>query len=247
MMSHHLPFTIYHLPFTIHHLPLTIHQSLFTTHSLPFTHSKVTIMQVKAFSQACENNKHPIFTVLAPHLKRLAHVVEIGSGTAQHASFFTQQLPHLTWQTTDQGKYFPQLQELIAKQNSACLPAPLRLDVSQAVWPVSDCECIFTANTLHIMPWACVEKLFTAIELVLQPAGHLFIYGPFNYGGEYTSVSNAAFDQRIKSNNPLSGIRNIEKVIALAQDAGLKLLADHSMPANNRLLHFNEPCGILHP
>ena len=197
-------------------------------------------MQVKAFSQACENNKNPIFTILEPYLKEVSHVVEIGSGTGQHASFFTRQLSHLTWQTTDQGGYFPQLQELIANQNSASLPPPLYLDVSQQVWPVSDCECIFTANTLHIMPWACVEELFTGISSALRPGGHFFLYGPFNYGGQFTSESNEAFDLRIKSNNPLSGIRDIEKIISLAQQAGLELLVDHAMPANNRLLHFRK-------
>ena len=197
-------------------------------------------MQVKTFSQACENNKNPIFSILEPHLKTVSHVVEIGSGTGQHACFFTRQLPHLTWQTTDQGEYFPQLQAFIAKENSACLPAPLLLDVSQPVWPISHCESVFTANTLHIMPWRCVEKLFAGIQLVLQPAGHFYIYGPFNYAGKYTSASNEAFDLRLKSNNPLSGIRDIEKVLYLAQQAELELLVDHTMPANNRLLHFRK-------
>jgi hypothetical protein len=195
-------------------------------------------MQVKAFSQACENNKNPIFTIMQAQLKEVSHVVEIGSGTGQHAAFFTQQLPHLTWQTTDQGEYFPQLKGLIAKENSACLPPPLLLDVSHPVWPVNDCEFIFTANTLHIMPWRCVEKMFNGIKLALQPAGHLYIYGPFNYDGRYTSAGNEAFDLRLKSNNPLSGIRDIENIKVLAQQAELELLADHTMPANNRLLHF---------
>jgi hypothetical protein len=197
-------------------------------------------MQVKPFSQACENNKNPIFSILVPHLKEFSHVVEIGSGTAQHACFFTEQLPHLTWQTTDQGEYFPLLQELIAKAGSPCLPAPLQLDVSQPVWPISECECVFTANTLHIMPWACVEKLFAGIAQVLQSGGHFYIYGPFNYNGQYTSASNENFDQYIKANNPLSGIRDFGKVTELAQLAGLELLVDHAMPANNRLLHFRK-------
>ena len=197
-------------------------------------------MPVKAFSKACENNKNPIFIILEPHLKKISHVVEIGSGTAQHACFFTKQLPHLIWQTTDQGEYFSQLEELIAEEDSACLPDPLYFDVSQEVWPITDCECIFTANTLHIMPWACVEKLFTGISLALRPGGHFFLYGPFNYDGKFTSASNEAFDLHIRSNNPLSGIRDIEKVLSLAQRAGLELLVDHTMPANNRLLHFRK-------
>jgi hypothetical protein len=195
-------------------------------------------MQVTPFSQACENNKNPIFTILEAQLKSVSHVLEIGSGTAQHAVFFTKKLPHLTWQSTDQGEYFAQLKALIEKENSTCLPPPLCLDVSQPVWPVSPCEFIFTANTLHIMPWSCVEKLFNGIQRSLQSAGHFYIYGPFNYHGKYSSESNELFDMRLKSNNPLSGIRHIEEIISLAQDAGLELLVDHTMPANNRLLHF---------
>jgi len=149
-------------------------------------------------------------------------------------------LPHLTWQTTDQGEYFPQLEKLIAEQNSSCLPPSLQLDVSQPVWPISDCEFVFTANTLHIMPWDCVEKLFQGIQSALQPAGHFYIYGPFNYAGEFTSKSNQVFDAHIKAKNSLSGIRDIEKIIALADQAELTLLFDHAMPANNRLLHFQK-------
>lgn len=195
-------------------------------------------MQVRPFSQACENNKDPIFAVLQEQLKCVSHVLEIGSGTGQHAIFFTQRLPHLTWQTTDQGEYFSQLKTLIEEENCASLPAPLLLDVSQPVWPVSHCELIFTANTLHIMPWHCVEKLFSGIQRSLQPAGHFYLYGPFNYCGKYTSSSNELFDLRLKSNNPLSGIRDIETIISLAEESELELVADHAMPANNRLLHF---------
>lgn len=197
-------------------------------------------MQVKSFSQACENNKNPIFTVLEPHLASLSHIVEIGSGTAQHARYFTQQLPHLTWQTTDQGEYFPQLEALLEAERSDNLPQPLYLDVTQKEWPISDCECIFTANTLHIMSWSSVERLFENITHVLNTGAKFFIYGPFNYKGEFTSASNAAFDARLKQNNPHSGIRDNERVVALAQSAGLALVTDYEMPANNRLLHFEK-------
>lgn len=195
-------------------------------------------MQIKPFSQACENNKNPIFSILYSHLKNISHVVEIGSGTGQHATFFTEKLPHLIWQTTDQGEYFPILEKLIENESATCLPPALYLDVIQPSWPVSDCECIFTANTLHIMPWACVEKLFKGIGVALQETGNLFIYGPFKYDGQFTSKSNEAFDLHIKSNNPLSGIRDFEKIIMLAQLADLELITDYTMPANNRLLHF---------
>ncbi|MCG6202487.1 DUF938 domain-containing protein [Psychromonas antarctica] len=149
-------------------------------------------------------------------------------------------MPHLTWQTTDQGDYFPQLKVLMEKQRSTCLPAPLLLDVNQPVWPIRQCEFIFTANTLHIMSWQSVKKLFNGIQRSLQPAGDFCIYGPFNYAGKYTSSSNEAFAMRLKENNPSSGIRDIEKIISLADGAELELIVDYAMPANNRLLHFRK-------
>lgn len=198
------------------------------------------MMEVRAFSQACENNKNPIFNILSAQLKQVSNVLEIGSGTAQHAIFFTTLLPNLTWQTTDQGEYFSKLQELIEQQQSSQLPEPLQLDVNQAIWPVQNCEFIFTANTLHIMPWSCVEKLFLGIKSTLAEEGHFYLYGPFNYNGQYTSKSNQEFDLRLKETNQLSGIRDIEKILQLAKNAQLELLVDHEMPANNRLLHFRK-------
>jgi len=195
-------------------------------------------MQKKPFSQSCENNKNPIFSIVGEHFKQLSHIVEIGSGTGQHAEFFTEQLAHLTWQTTDQGDYFPNLEQLIKEKNSERLPSALYLDVSHENWPINDCECIFTSNTLHIMPWSCVERLFEGLSSALKINGHFYVYGPFNYDGKFTSESNRSFDLHLKSNNSLSGIRDFEKIISLATQAGLELLVDHPMPANNRLLHF---------
>jgi len=195
-------------------------------------------MYIKPFSQSCENNKNPIFSVLCEHFKALSHIVEIGSGTGQHAEFFTEQLPHLVWQTTDQGDYFPKLKQVIDDLNSERLPAAIYLDVNQESWPISDCECIFTSNTLHIMPWASVEKLFKGISSALKANGHFYAYGPFNYDGKYTSEGNRSFDAHLKSGNSLSGIRDFEEIMVLANEAGLELLVDHPMPANNRLLHF---------
>ncbi|WP_435235455.1 DUF938 domain-containing protein [Psychromonas sp. PT13] len=197
-------------------------------------------MYTKPFSQSCENNKNPIFAILSEHFKGLSHIVEIGSGTGQHAEFFTNQLPHLTWQTTDQGDYFPHLEKLIVETNSSRLPPALYLDVSQENWPISDCECIFTSNTLHIMPWTCVEHLFKGLSSVLKVNGHFYVYGPFNYDGKFTSESNQSFDLHLKSSNPLSGIRDFEQIMELATQAGLGLVVDHQMPANNRLLHFKK-------
>jgi len=195
-------------------------------------------MQNKPFSQSCEKNKNPIFSVLAPQLKKLSHVVEIGSGMGQHAQFFTQQLPHLTWQTTDQGEYLGPLTEVIEAENAERLPKPLKLDVTQSPWPIKDCECIYTANTLHIMSLDNVEMFFDGVGKALVENGHLYIYGPFNYEGQYTSPSNERFDQWLINQHPLSAIRDIEKIIELANKNNIQLVDDHEMPANNRLLCF---------
>lgn len=197
-------------------------------------------MIVKSFSQACENNKNPIFDVLGKKLVNVSTLLEIGSGTGQHAIFFTEKLTHLTWQTSDQGEYFPQLQQLIGTYNSPRVPAPLKLDVSQDKWPVENCEVIFTANSLHIMPWFCVNKLFSGVGTYLRQGGDFYIYGPFNYQGEFTSASNQSFDLRLKESASHRGIRHFEDIKQLADAALLELINDYFMPSNNRLLHFRK-------
>jgi cyclopropane fatty-acyl-phospholipid synthase-like methyltransferase len=190
------------------------------------------------FSQSCEKNKNFILKVLEPLLKNRRHIVEIGSGTGQHARYFTEQLAHLTWQTTDQDLWLPDLSTTIKAFNCASLPAPLRLDVSEKEWPIGHCEVVFTANTLHIMSWNNVQQFFTGVANLLQVEGDLFIYGPFNYQGKYTSQSNKDFDQSLQYKDPLSGIRHFEAILLLAEQAGLQLVDDYAMPANNHLLHF---------
>lgn len=189
----------------------------------------------RPFSQACENNKTAILEVLKTHFLQVEGVLEVGSGTGQHAVFFAQQLPHLQWQPADQAEY---LDGIEAWRSWAQLPnvlAPLILNVNQP-WPVSTTPAIFSANTVHIMSWAEVEKFFATINTVLSPSGVFCLYGPFNYAGQYTSESNANFDQWLKARDPLSGIRDFEAIDKLALQSGLSLVKDYPMPANNRCL-----------
>lgn len=195
----------------------------------------------RPFSQACENNKTAILEVLKSHFMQVDSVLEVGSGTGQHAVFFAQQLPHLQWQPADQAEY---LDGIEAWRSWAQLPnvlAPLTLNVNQP-WPVRATPAIFSANTVHIMSWAEVENFFATINTVLMPDGVFCLYGPFNYGGQYTSDSNANFDQWLKSRDPLSGIRDFEAIDKLALQAGLSLLKDYPMPANNRCLVWVKAC-----
>ena len=194
----------------------------------------------KPFSQACENNKLPILEVISQVFTKPTTVWEIGSGTGQHACFFASQLPHLSWQATDRIENLAGIKAWIKEANLPNLKSPLALDINDTTWPCQSIDALFTANTLHIMSMAEVEMLFERLSHYLSPNALACFYGPFNYLGQFTSESNARFDQWLKARNPLSGIRDFEYICHLAADIGLTLLNDHAMPANNRLLVFQK-------
>jgi cyclopropane fatty-acyl-phospholipid synthase-like methyltransferase len=189
-------------------------------------------------SEACERNKGPILEVLRNAFADRGHVLEIGSGTGQHAVHFAAHLPHLVWHPTEQLKYMPDLEARIKQQGSANLRAPAVLDVKQAVWPLRQADAVFSANTLHIMSWAEVLDLFGGLSKILAAGGVLCIYGPFRYDGRHTSDSNRNFDHMLQERDPLSGLRDIQAVTSLASQYGIHLKIDHDLPANNRLLEF---------
>ncbi|MEE2001387.1 DUF938 domain-containing protein [Alkalimonas sp. MEB108] len=190
------------------------------------------------FSQACENNKGPILQILRHAFAKRQQVLEIGSGTGQHAEYFACELPHLHWQCSDQPAYLPDLNRRLQQAKRPNLPPAVALDIREHHWPYAKVDAVFSANTLHIMSWAVVQQLFTRLDELCLSAASLCIYGPFNYQGKFTSASNQAFDQSLRLRDPAMGIRDQEAVVALATQAGFALMADHAMPANNRLLHF---------
>ena len=189
----------------------------------------------RPFSQACENNKEAILAVLKRYFSDVDSVLEIGSGTGQHAVYFGEHLPHLTWQPADQQSYIQGIQSWLDWKPLTNVLPPVELDVNLP-WPIDSVDAIFSANTVHIMSWPEVEKMFQSIASVLNPRGVFCLYGPFNYRGRYTSESNANFDQCLKQRSPLSGIRDFESIDSLAGRAGLALVSDETMPANNRCL-----------
>jgi SAM-dependent methyltransferase len=195
------------------------------------------------FSAASERNKDPILEVLRVRFADRAQVLEIGSGTGQHAVHFARALTHLTWHPTEQLAYLADLAERAKTEGSPNLRAPTLLDVRQAVWPVRSVDAIFTANTLHIMSWPEIMALFEGIGSVLAPGGVLCVYGPFRYAGRYTSDSNQEFDRMLQDRDPLSGLRDIQAINSLAEQYGLRLDTDHDLPANNRLLVFTKEPG----
>ncbi|MGB1905954.1 MAG: DUF938 domain-containing protein [Spongiibacter sp.] len=189
----------------------------------------------KPFSQACENNKTPILEQLLPALQDSRSVLEIGSGTGQHAVHFAAAMPHLQWQCCDQRPYLDGIRQWIADSHLSNLLPPQEFEVNHSPWPSGEFDTVYSANTLHIMSWPSVERLFA--RLAEQPGiTRLCIYGPFNYHGDFTSDSNASFDRWLKDRDPLSGIRDMEAVNALAAEAGYTLHRDYAMPANNRLV-----------
>lgn len=193
-------------------------------------------LPARPWSEACERNRAPILAVLRGAFAAATQVLEIGSGTGQHAVFFAAALPHLVWQPSDRAEHLP---GIAAWRDEAGLPnlrAPLALDVDAADWPVTECDALFSANTLHIMSWGSVENFFRGVERVLLPGGVLAIYGPFSYGGQHTAESNARFDASLRARDPLSGIRDFDAVCALARRHGLDFSDDHGLPANNRIL-----------
>lgn len=191
---------------------------------------------MKPFSEACERNRAPILEVLRDHFADRRHVLEIGSGTGQHAVHFAAALPQLTWQTSDLAPNLPGIRLWIEESGLSSLPQPIALDATGS-WPDAHFDAIFTANTLHIMSWPEVRALFAALPKVLTADAVLAVYGPFNYGGRFTSPSNASFDAWLKQYySQQSGIRDFADVDMLARSIGFALVEDRAMPANNRTL-----------
>jgi len=190
----------------------------------------------KPFSEACEENKHPLLEVLINYLKDQTSVVEIGSGTGQHAVFFAGQFPNLTWHCSDLLEYHSGIKQWIADYPGNNIRNPQVLDVLQPNWPFEQIENVFSANTTHIMSWPMVLALIEGVGKRLIPGGHFILYGPFNYHGKFTSQSNAQFDLFLKNRDPLSGIRDFETLNTLAEQQAMKLVKDYEMPVNNRCL-----------
>lgn len=190
----------------------------------------------KPYSESCDQNREPILAVLREVFADRAYVLEIGSGTGQHAVHFGTQLPHLRWQTADLPLHHQGIHAWLADAALPNVLPPIALDVSQMLWRNGRYDAVFSANTLHIMSWSDVMQFFAGVGATLEPGGVLVVYGPFNYNGQYTSESNARFDDWLKQRDPASGVRDFEAVAALASAQGLVLQQDYWMPANNRSL-----------
>ena len=191
---------------------------------------------IKPYSAACDNNRQPILEIIEVLFANCKEILEIGSGTGQHAVYFAEKLPHLIWHSSDLQENHAGIELWLSEVKLPNTPPPLILDVTRAHWPELNVDAVFCANTIHIIGWDSVKAMMAGAGKLLPDNGMLVLYGPFNYNNAYTSESNARFDIWLKQRDPESGIRNFEDVEKLANAAGLYIQHDYAMPANNRLV-----------
>ena len=191
---------------------------------------------MKPYSESCDQNRDAILQIIKPLFKNRKNVLEIGSGTGQHAVYFALKIPQLVWHTSDKEENHQGILAWMEEADLENVRAPLSLDVSRNEWPTDKIDAVFSANTAHIMSWPEVEALIAGVGAQLANNGLFALYGPFNYGGKFTSDSNARFDQWLRDRDPLSGIRDFEALDRLAKSVGMTLENDFKMPANNRIL-----------
>ena len=189
---------------------------------------------MKQHAPSFEGNKDYILPMLREALPARGLVLEVGSGTGQHAAFFAAHFPQLVWQPTDLAANLPSIAAWRAEAGLANLRAPLELDLFHGRWPVSAAQAVVCINTVHIVAWKGVENLFAGAGRVLEPGGMMYVYGAYRYATRPLEPSNEKFDQWLKDRDPVSGVRDFEAVNALAERHGLVLHEDRAMHGNNR-------------
>jgi len=190
----------------------------------------------KPYSESCDQNRAPIFAVLQPRLRDCAKLLEIGSGTGQHAVYFAAELPHLSWQPSDLADNHAGIRAWLDSAGLSNVQPLLRLDVLADPWPTGPYDAVFSANTAHIMSAPAVEAMFHGVGQVLRPGGQFLLYGPFNYDGQFSAPSNARFDAWLKERDPRMGVRDVAWLNDLAAAAEMVSVEDLEMPADNRTL-----------
>ena len=190
---------------------------------------------MKPFAESSEENKLPILQVLKSELSHSRRVLEVGSGTGQHAVFFAQQLPHLQWICSDLEENHAGIRMWLQEAGLENTEGPLLLDARET-WPAMEIDTVFSANAIHIMSWEAVKGMVRNVGALLPNGGRLYLYGPFMYEGRHTSESNARFDVWLKERDPLSGVRDVTELAVLMNAENMELVRDYEMPVNNRIL-----------
>src|SRR6478609_9136430 len=186
------------------------------------------------FTGSVERNKDPILNLLKRVLPHTGLILEIGSGTGRHVTYFAKALPELTWQPSDPDDEFRQSVRSWTKlENLDNVRAPINLEVGRLPWPVTRADAVLSVNMIHVAPWAATEALFSGATCVLDRGGLLVLYGPYRRFGRHTAASNEVFDAQLRASNPEWGLRDLEAVLKLADEAGFSPADIADMPANN--------------
>lgn len=198
----------------------------------------------KPFARSCAQNGPHILALLKARFPAEGHLLEIGSGTGQHAVMFAPELPGIRWQTSDLPHRHAGMTLWLDEANHPNIAPPLILDVANSSeWPQQRFDLVYSANTLHIMPEPAIAAMFANLPAVMQPEAACYLYGPFRYGDQHTSESNRTFDNTLRDADPAQGVRDIHWLKRLGAESGLHLAEDISMPGNNRLLIWRPDNG----
>ena len=190
---------------------------------------------------AALRNREPVADVLADWLPPTGLVLELASGTGEHAAFFAERFPALEWQQSD--LHPDAIESIRAWRNEARLPnlrEPLTIDAAAPDWPVDRADAILSINMVHISAWASALGLIDGAARLLAPGAPLILYGPWLKDSVDTAPSNLAFDADLKRRDPSWGLRRVEDFAAAASERGLRLIEDRAMPANNLMLLFRQ-------
>ena len=212
-----------------------------------FTNTDAVTIGTKLYSAACERNQEPILNVLCTAFADAQTVLEIGSGSGQHAVYFGHHLPHVAWYTSDIAVNHTSIRAWLDEAQLDNVRPPVTLNMDDAPWSLREAgldvdrvDAVFSSNTLHIVSWPQVVKFFGGVGALLNDGGTLCVYGPFKYDGQFTSAGDARFDALLRRQNAGSGLRDIAAVDELAQQAALSLIDDVLLPANNHLLVWHK-------
>lgn len=195
-------------------------------------------MGEKPYAPSCDENRDAILAVLRPRLRGVHRLLEVGSGTGQHAAYFAPALPHLTWQTSDLAQHLPGIRLWLADQPATNLPSPIELDVATDHWPAADFDAVFSANTAHMMDATTASAMLSGVARLLPGKGQFLLYGPFRKNRNYHGPNDADFDLRLRRHNPAIGLKDISCLVQRAAADGLELREEVAMPANNFVLSW---------
>jgi SAM-dependent methyltransferase len=193
----------------------------------------------RLFAPAVARNRAPILAVLERVLPGQGLVLEVASGSGEHAAYFARAMPRLRWQPSDPDpRARASIAAFCAEEGLPNLLPPLDLDAAAATWPITAADAVICVNMLHIAPWSAARGLMAGAARVLPPKAVLFLYGPYKEAGRHTAASNEAFDADLRARDPRWGVRDLEAVAALARRHGFAHEESVVMPANNLSLVF---------